>query len=307
MSCYSITKNDLKYKNKRNLDKNKITTLDVQNKNEYDAELTEMYFNQNLDTLEYRYNECRTTGKCRILDLSNLELTHFPKIPSDLINTLEELYMSDNLLDVIPDLDYLKKLKILDISVNNLLTINKLPKTLVELCCFDNKISNIHNVSYCNQLKILYISNNLISNLDFLNNHPTLEILNANFNNLTDIPRNLCKLRKLYIKNNKLTKIKSYPKLEYLDCRNNKISLIEPQESLLDLIVSYNNIEEIPVINTLKYLEIVHTNIHTINFMKNLEELICLSSSLKQISSQFKIENSQAHNSKYLVIYFMPQ
>lgn len=303
---YSITKNDLKYKKMRNLDVKKINTFDKNNKSEYSKELEDLYYNNNFDTIEYRIQECKKEGN-KILDLKYLELKKFPNLDKSLIENLEELYISNNEIEELPDLDLFKKLKILDVSVNKLKKISKLPSKLIEFCCFENNLEDICQIKNCTQLKTLYISNNQIRDLSCIENHPTLDILLANFNKITDIPRNIPNLRKMQIKNNRLKKIKSYSKLIYLDCRNNNITEIEDQSSLKDLIISYNDISDIPVINTLKYLEIVHTNIEKIKYMKRLEELICLSTKVKYISSKYKLEKSHSHNSKYLNLFFIPQ
>ncbi len=295
-SSYTVNKNDFKYKKMRKMDINKI-----ENK-----ELVNMYYNTNFDTLEYRIEECLKEGG-KILDLKYLELKKFPELSSDLINTLEELYISNNELEVLPDLSKYKKVKILDVSVNKLKKINNLPPLLIEFCCFENNLEDIQMASLCKELKILYISNNNIRDIKFLDNNQSLEILLANFNNIEDIPRNIPNLRKIQIKNNKLKKVKSYPKLTYLDARNNNITELEPQSNLKDLILSYNQINEIPIIDTLKYLEIVYTNIETIRYMKNLEELICLKDKVKYISSKYKLEKSVSHDSKYLNLFFIPK
>ena len=303
---YSITKNDLKYKKMRNLDVKKINTFDKNNKNEYNKELEDLYYNNNFDTLEYRIQECKKEGN-KILDLKYLDFKKFPNLNKDLIENLEELYISNNEIDELPDLDQYKKLKILDVSVNKLKKIGNLPSKIIEFCCFENKLEDINQIKNCHELKTLYISNNAIKDISCIENHPTLEILLANFNKIKDIPRNIPNLKKIQIKNNRLKKIKSYSKLIYLDCRNNNITEIEDQVSLKDLIISYNEISDIPIINTLKYLEIVHTNIEKIKFMKRLEELICLSTKVKFISSKYKLKKSHNHNSKYLNLFFIPQ
>lgn len=302
---YYITKNDLKYKKIRNLDKSKISNLNKYNEY-YDKDLDKLFDNNNCDTIEFRIDECIKEGK-KILDLKYLELKEFPKIPIELIKYLEELYISNNELEVLPDLDHFVNLKILDIAENKLKQIGKLPPKLIELCCFENKLDDISSVDKCKYLKTLYINNNKIDNLDFLDSHPRLEILLANFNNIKDIPRNIPNLRKIQISNNKLTKIKSYPKLIYLDCRHNNIEEIESQDSLKDLILSFNVIKEIPVINTLRYLEIVNTNIEKIRYMKQLVELICMSDKVKYISSKYNIEKTINHKSKYLNLFFSPE
>ncbi len=295
-TSYTVNKNDFKYKKMRKLDINKIENKDLIN----------MYYNTNFDTIEYRIEECLKEGG-KILDLKYLDLKTFPTLSNELINKLEELYISNNEIDILPNLSKFKNLKILDVSVNKLKKINNLPPLLIEFCCFENDLEDINYVSECKELKILYIANNNISDLSFLNNNQSLEILLANFNNIEDIPRNIPNIRKIQIKHNKLKKIKSYPKLTYLDARNNKIVEIEEQSNLKDLIISYNEINELPIINTLKYLEIVYTNIEKIKYMKNLEELICLKDRVKYISSKYKLEKTISHESKYLNLFFIPE
>jgi Leucine-rich repeat (LRR) protein len=302
---YYITKNDLKYKKLRNLDKSKISNLNKNNEY-YDKELDKLFDNNNFDTIEFRFDECIKDGK-KILDLKYLELKEFPKIPNDIIKNLEELYISNNDIEILPDLDYFINLKILDIAENKLKKIGKLPPKLIELCCFENKLEDISSVKDCKVMRTLYISNNRVSNLQFLDSHPRLEILLANFNNIEDIPRNIPYLKKIQIRNNKLKKVKSYPKLIYLDCRHNNIRELENQDSLRDLILSYNDIQEIPVMNSLRYLEIVNTNIEKIRYMKQLVELICMSDKVKYISSKYKIEKTINHKSKYLNLFFIPE
>jgi Leucine-rich repeat (LRR) protein len=141
-SSYTINKNDFKYKKMRKMDINKI-----ENK-----ELVNMYYNTNFDTLEYRIEECLKEGG-KILDLKHLELTKFPELPNNLINKLEELYISNNELEILPDLSNYKKLKILDVSVNKLKKINNLPSLLMEFCCFDNELKNIELTSSCKKIK----------------------------------------------------------------------------------------------------------------------------------------------------------
>jgi len=302
---YSITINDLKYKKMKNLDISKISTFDKTNKEEYSKEL-ENLLNQNLDTMEYRLHECFIKNNGKILDLKHLELKEFPKLPQELFNTLEELYISNNNLLELPDLDKFIKLIILDVSVNNLKKLNKLPKNLIEFCCFENELTDITSVYNCKLLKILYINKNNIIDLRFLEGHPNLEILFANYNKIEEIPKNLPKIRKIQITNNKLNKIYSYFNLIYLDCRNNNIIQLEHQENLRDLIISHNKqLKEIPIMDTLRYLEIVFTGIEKIKYMKKLQELICIKDSIKYISSKYKINKSVNHNSKFLNLFFI--
>jgi Leucine-rich repeat (LRR) protein len=304
-SEYSINFNDLKYKKYRKLDPTKITTFRKSNK-DYNEKLEKIYLNTNLDTIKYRLKECIKNGK-KILDLKYLELKMFPDLDSDIIENLEELYIGNNELESLPDLNHFKNLLVLDISINKINKLKKMPKKLIEFTCFDNKIEDISNISVCANLKTLFISNNLITSLDFLNNHQNLEILMANNNKISDIPQNIIKIRKIHIRNNNITKIKSYNNLIYLDCQNNNLEYIAPMNNLRDLILSDNTqIEDIPVFKSLKYLEILNTNISKIKYMNKLEELICIKDCVKYISSKYKLDYSSIHKDKYLNLFFIP-
>ena len=111
---YSITKNDLKYKKMRNLDISKINTFDTKNKDEYNKELQNLYLNENLDSFEYRISECKKENN-KILDLKHLDLKSFPNLPEEIINNLEELYISNNDIEELPDLNKFRKLKEINI------------------------------------------------------------------------------------------------------------------------------------------------------------------------------------------------
>jgi Leucine-rich repeat (LRR) protein len=126
--------------------------------------------------------------------LKYLELKKIPDL-SMFYDTLEELYIGDNELDYLPDLSMFKKLLVLDVSINKIKKISKLPKNLIEFTCFDNYIDDISSIKHCPNLKTLYASNNLISDISFLNNK--LNVLIMNNNNLSSIPNNLTNIRKI--------------------------------------------------------------------------------------------------------------
>ena len=69
---YIVYENDLKYKQKRNLDKSKIIW--------YDDNLNYLYSNVDLDTFEYRLAESKK-NEYMYLDITNMDLDSFPKIP----------------------------------------------------------------------------------------------------------------------------------------------------------------------------------------------------------------------------------
>jgi len=302
-SKYTVNMNDLKYRKYRNLDKSKISTFEKLNKNEYNDDLYKIFKNLDLDTLQYRFHECINTNNKKILDLKYLELKTIPDL-SIFYDTLEELYIGNNELEFLPDLSMFRKLLVLDVSINKIKKISKLPKNLIEFTCFDNFIEDISSIRDCRNLKTLYASNNLISDISFLNNNEKLTVLIINNNKLSAIPDNLINIRKIQINNNKIKKISSYNNLVYLTCQNNEIAEIQPCNNLIDLLISSNPLNTLPVFAKLKYLEILNTNISKLLYMENLRELICIKRSLKEISSKYKVTETSCHNEKYLNIFF---
>lgn len=300
---YSITENDLKYKKNRDLKFDKIDSFNPKSKN-YDEKLLNLYRNINLDTIEFRLNECKKNNY-KILDLKHLDLEKIPKIIfkiDKLIENLEELYIGNNLLIELPDLSMFKNLKVLDVSINKLIKINKIPNNIIEFTCFDNKIENIDIIKNCKNLKTLYCSNNKICNLDFLNN-TNINIIIANKNNITKMPENLNNLKKLYVKKNNLENLFIYPNVIYLECSYNKIKnlIINNNNCLIDLLINGNPIEILPDFKKLKYLEIVNTNIKKLDFYPYLIELICSTDKLEEISNEYKLEKKYLHNNNNLL------
>lgn len=300
---YSITENDLKYKKNRNLEFNKIDSFNPKSKN-YDEKLLNLYRNINLDTVEFRLNEC-VKNNYKILDLKHLDLEKIPKIIfkiDKLIENLEELYIGNNLLVELSDLSMFKNLKVVDVSINKLVKISKLPDNIIEFTCFDNKLENIDSIKNCKNIKTLYCSNNKINNLDFLNNS-NINIIIANKNNINKMPEVLNSLTKLYIRKNNLENIIIYPNIIYLECSYNKIKNIinKNNNCLIDLLINNNIIEKLSDFKNIKYLEIVNTNIKRLDYYPKLIELICSTDKLEEISNDYKLEKKYLHNNNNLL------
>ncbi|ARF09227.1 leucine-rich repeat protein [Catovirus CTV1] len=289
-SKYSIYENDLKFKNYRDLNPKKIdwNTGDLQKK----------YYNENYDSLEYRYSECKEKNNLLYLDLSHLDLKQIPKVPHDICDSIKYLFMNNNNLDQITGIEQFKKLQVLDISNNGVTEISKLPPSLKELSCRFNKISCLPFIS---ELKILDCTSNKIRNLEL---YPNLEILICQDNEIQEIPK-YNYLRKLVCCDNIVQKIRSYKFLEYLDCANNCIMTIGELPKIKDLICRNNELNSIPSnLPELKYLDIHGNILEILEFYPKLKELYCDTTGVKKISSGYKISQSNVYNKDKCYILF---
>jgi len=252
----SYYKNDLKYKKFRNINLNSVY--------QSDPDLFKDY--EDMDTLEYRIKKCLETGG-RSLDLSHLDLITFPKkVPKNIYF----LFCSNNKFTEIPDLSYLKKLRIIDLSYNNIIKLPHLPHTIVEISCRNNSIKNIDIKKY-NKLKRLDFSYNNTSIIKSLNNVEVVECIN---NNLTKLPSSN-KIKYLRCRYNKLENIVKYPNLEYLDCGNNIIKMMDTNKKLMELYCECNEIKKLDLNDNIEIIHCHENSINKIEYYKNLKELVC--------------------------------
>jgi len=272
---YIIYHNDLKYKKNRNLDSNKI----IWSRND---NLKYLFENIDLDSLEYRLYECKKGGMVN-LDLNNMDLVVFPKIPKEYKEKIKCLFIAENDLENIPDLTDFKQLEILEIGNNNVHDIGRLPSTLLELSCRSNKLYCLPSPNECPNIERIDCTGNEIVDIP---QYTKLKSLICSQNKLTIIP-NITSLEKLICCNNTINYIEKCINLKYLDCSANKLIKLNNYENLVDLICSNNNISEIIPYENLKYLEIFNTDIKSIPYMKNLEELYCEKKIVKQISKKY--------------------
>ena len=82
--------------------------------------------------------------------------------------SITELNLSNQELDVLPDLSMYINLKILDCYNNKITSLDNLPSSLIELSCDNNNLTSLDNLP--SSLKILYCYNN---NLTLLDNLPS--------------------------------------------------------------------------------------------------------------------------------------
>src|ERR1700744_3334982 len=105
---YIVYENDLKYKTMRDLDVDRII---------WNNEIVQkMFREENLDTLQYRLNECEKKNY-EYVDLKQLNLTQFPLLDKQ-YKQIKHLFLGDNKLEKIPCLIDFNKLETLEITHN---------------------------------------------------------------------------------------------------------------------------------------------------------------------------------------------
>lgn len=276
---YTVYSNDLKFKKHRNIDPEKA---------HWDNEnVKKKFYQNNLDTLEYRFNECKKNN-FEYLDLSNLGLSKIPKFNTydnfSNIKNIKFLFLNDNkLTEINKELLCFLNLKVLDISSNKLHKINDLPKTIEELVCHNNNLTSIpeHNevikidCSY-NDIKNLNKYPNLI---DIICDNNKIEHINT-YNNVTRI---ICK-------NNPLTSIDYQPSMKYFDCSTTKlVGKLPTCPNLKFLVCNYTKINDISNLNELVSLEIIGSSVLKIPYILTLRDLLYQNTQNVIISSKYKI------------------
>jgi len=197
-------------------------------------------------------------NKNNALNLANLKLM---VIPESIKNCfwIEELYLNDNEITKIENLENLSNLKVLYLNNNfivkieNLNSLNKLGGlylnqnnitkienlasliNLKELYLNGNQITKIENLNYLDRLSSLSISNNKIETFDtdIQIQLPNIEELKLDFNYISDISgiEALKKLKEISLNANKITSVDNLtklPRLKRLSLSNNKIEDLVP-------------------------------------------------------------------------------
>lgn len=268
-----IYKNDLKFLSKIDIE-NQILESDFYNSytksdsNEitFDSDQTESLYNtfKDKNKIELRI-QCCINESYNYFDLSSLYMTDnqlrklfkIKKI-RDILEKIELLDISNNNLNVFPEISEYKNIININIS-HNYIKGEIITENYDEICCKDNEITSIIS----NRLKKLEANNNKIKNI----NIPNIEVLHIN--------------------NNKLSEIGSYNNLVYLECIENKIIEISNMEKLEELFISNNKLENLYNMDNLQILNCIENPIKKIHYFPKLTMMII---STKNISKQYKIE-----------------
>lgn len=183
-------------------------------------------------------------------------------------------------------IEYLRNLKILDLSDNKIKDITPLSKLkdLIQLDLSNNRITDISKLGTLTGLTSLSLGGNYISDITILSKLINLEGLDLRYNNISNI-----------------TPLAEMNQLLYLDLDSNKISDITPLSNLhnLDnLCISDNKISDITALSGLfnlsGLLALSDNNISNINAldnMVNLESLMLEGNSIKDVTALGNLTN----------------
>lgn len=288
---YIVYKNDLKYRINRNLDKSRI---------EWDNDDVKRLFDTDLDTLDYRIQEC-VTNNYEVLDLEGLDLKQIPQLNDAIYTKLSFLSLANNKITELNNLGLFKNLKVLDCLNNQIEEINNLPDTLEELNCRSNKVKQL--ILPKNILRVDCAFNEL-SVIGF-NNTTQLKSIICSHNKLTYIP-DIQSIEKLICCYNIINKLGKYPSIEILDCRCNKLDAILEYKTLRELYCSSNDILSISSLPALVLLDIIDTKITKVPFSEKLKELTCNVDTVK-ISNKFNVGTIEQFKTNYYIFTFTPQ
>jgi len=288
---YVVYKNDLKFKNLRNIDPKK-SIWDTEDVHDH-------YYNTDLDVLKYRLRECRKS-KFTYLDLSHLGITEFPKLKKwkyyDELKNLKFLFLNNNKLTICDEaLKKFTKLEVLDISTNQIKEITFFPKSLIEFVCHNN---NLKRIPSHDNLKKLDCSSNKITELhshqnlkDLICDHNRLEKI-ISYNNIT----------RLVCSYNPLLTINTLNNATHLDCSNTKMSgRINDMPSLTHFICNFTKIDDISNLTTLQCLETLGGSITKIPYIDTLKDLLYRDTQDIILASKYKIiEHVKEHDNSYI-------
>lgn len=285
MDKYIIYKNDLFNRNTKSIDFTDSNLI------YYNKEVEELVKNKiNMDTIEYRLQECKKNDYY-YLDFSNMNLSQI----EIKYKNITCLFISNNNLDIFPDLSSLTNLKVLDISDNKIKRIYNIPSSVTELNCNNNSLKYICDLD----IEIFDCNNNKLEILPKMNN---IKKLSCSNNRLKEIPE-YKNITEIICNNNEIIKIYSNT-MKYLDCSNNKIEKLQDMPNLTDLFCSNNPIKYLPEMNNLLYLEIQDTLIMSISFFSKLEKLICSYNKDIMLSDKYINKSIRVHKDKIIIIEF---
>lgn len=288
---YTVYENDLKFKNMRHLDTDKIM---------WASEDVKLLSTKDMDTITYRLKQSKQGG-FESLDFSRLNLKTFPDLTSynhylELKN-LKYLFLDNNFLTICDEsIKYFKYLEVLDISFNKITDILYLPPYLKELNCSSNLLKSI---GHHNSLERMDCSTNKI---ELLGIYPNLIDLICFDNKLNKIHQH-SNLNRLICNNNPIATIDDQPVLTQLNCSETKIEKkISNIPNLITLVCNNTKITDVSNFSKLETLEMVGTNI-TIPYIKTLKTLLCKNYEDIRISTKYIVEREITEGENSCVIF----
>jgi len=251
----------------------------------------------------------------------------FIEVPKlDILENLEDLDLSNNMLSNLSFLEGLKMIKYLDLEGNSIKDISQLRylSELETLNLSENNLTTLAGLKNLHKLKSLSLDTNEINSLTEIDEIPSLIKLDLGDNLLTDISsiENLYNLEVLNLQDNKLTEINGIiklKKLRNLDIWGNNVKNIAGLNELVNLeeldlwgndltdISDLSNLTKLhtlnlsknkvqnftPLVNLSNLNKLINSgnNIWDLNFLKNLKNLKFLSLDENQIDDISTLEN----------------
>ncbi|PHT54104.1 hypothetical protein CQW23_08566 [Capsicum baccatum] len=207
-----------------------------------------------------------------------------PLSSSHLISHLEELVLRDNKLKKIPDVAIFKKLLVLDVSFNEISSLNGLSKvssTLRELYVSKNDVTKMEEIEHFHELQILELGSNRLRVMELPENMKNLQELWLGRNRIRTVNLSGLKcIKKISLQSNRLTSMNGFQgcvALEELYLSHNGIAKMEGLSTLVNLRVldvSANRLTEINDIENLTKLEDLWLNDNNIASLEGLAEAI---------------------------------
>lgn len=215
-----------------------------------------------------------------ILDYSFNSLKHIKHL--DALTKLEELYLVQNKINSIANLESLTSLKMLELGANKIREIENLENlvALQQLWLGKNKITSMKNLSCLKNLKILSLPSNRLTVIEGIDELESLE--------------------ELYLSHNAIEKLQGLDKnskLTILDISNNRVSLLENISHLSNLeefwasnnqLSSYPDVQrELGPIKTLKTVYLEGNPLQTESMATYRNKLHLILPSLIQIDASY--------------------
>lgn len=293
---YTVYRNDIKFKKYKNIDPECANWTD---------DVKSAFLNSNTDSIEYRIEEC-IKENLETIDLSNMTSKCFDDFLSHsqfktIVNKVQHIFAQSSNLSVIPNLHKFTNLITLDLSNNELTTIQNLPESLEELILNNNKLTSfVHN--NLPNLKRLKITNNNIVEIKLSNSIESAYLDNNPITNITCINN----IKYLNISNTNITHIYSYPKLEIIECQYTKIKCIPKMNTLKELICNYSQVSDISELKYLETIEMINTQITKIHYMNSLYSLKYHGDNIFRLSNLYQLFNIMKNKRNINEILFKP-
>lgn len=211
------------------------------------------------------WEEIRDLDKLVLLNLSRNALTNISVTALAQNKRLSFVDLSWNKLNTLPTMSVLNNVKMLNLSNNNINSIDyqpyKLPSNLVQLNLHNNNISslNVSAFKHLQHLEVLDLSSNQISQIDGYITIPNLWKLNISNNDLIHMPT-----------------FQEGNNIQLLSASNNVIHNITYDitgslHSMIYLTLDHNHIQEVPRkvfqnCSYLRYINLAHNNISSIDW-----------------------------------------